>query len=319
MNRRTLLALALGGLAAAGGAYTVGRSFQADLSRARARLAGRSEIVRSRFGALEYAVAGDGPPVLMIHGSGGGFDQGLSFAQPLVEAGFRVVAPSRFGYLRSAIPDDPTSENQADAFVDLLDALGIDRAPVIGGSAGALSALAFALRHKDRCAALLPIVPAAYAPDRPIHAPPSPFASVVFEHALRSDFLFWLGLVLAERELTRTVLATEPAIVDAASAEEKARVRRILWDILPVSARARGLLNDARLATNPAPLPIEQVRAPTLAISLADDLYGTLAAAQHIAATVPDARLISYPSGGHVWVGHNEEMFAQVAEFLRGL
>jgi pimeloyl-ACP methyl ester carboxylesterase len=255
----------------------------------------------------------------MIHGSGGGFDQGLAFAHRLIEARHQVIAPSRFGYLRSAFPDDPSSENQADAFADLLDALELQRVPVIGGSAGAMSAVAFALRHPDRCAALVPIVPAAYAPDQPIHAPPSPFARGIFEHALRSDFLFWLGLVTAKRELIKTVLATDPALVDAASAEEKARVDEILWGILPVSARANGLLNDARLATDPAPMPIEQIRTPTLTISLEDDLYGTFAAARHIAATVPGARLISYPTGGHVWVGHDAEVFADIDAFLRAL
>jgi dienelactone hydrolase len=40
----------------------------------------------------------------MIHGTGGGFDQGLLFARRLVDAGYRVIAPSRFGYLRSDFP-----------------------------------------------------------------------------------------------------------------------------------------------------------------------------------------------------------------------
>ena len=40
--------------------------------------------------------------------------------------------PSRFGYLRSDMPNDPSSENQADVLVDLLAALKIDRLPVLG-------------------------------------------------------------------------------------------------------------------------------------------------------------------------------------------
>lgn len=319
MNRRALLGLGLGAIVGAGGGVATWRNFDRDLTRAQEWVNGRSFIAPTRFGPVEYAVAGEGPPLLMIHGSGGGFDQGLAFARRLVDAGHQVIAPSRFGYLRSAFPDDPSSENQADAFADLLDALGIERLPVLGGSAGALSAIAFALRHPDHCRALVPIVPAAYAPDRPIHAPPSPFARAIFEHALRSDFLFWLGLVTAKRELIKTVLATDPALVDAASIAEQARVNEVLWSILPVSARANGLLNDSRLATNPARMPIEQIRAPTLTISLEDDLYGTFAAAQHIAATVPRARLISYPTGGHVWVGHDGEMFAEIDAFLRTL
>jgi pimeloyl-ACP methyl ester carboxylesterase len=318
MNRRTFFTVGAG-LALAIGAVATQRAFATDLQRARARLVNRSTLASSRFGPIEYAVAGSGRPVLMIHGSGGGFDQGLAAAPRLVEAGYHVIAPSRFGYLRSAFPDDPSSENQADAFVDLLDALGVERAPVIGASAGALSALQFALRHPDRCSALLAIVPAAYAPDAPPTRPPSPLAGAIFEHALKSDFLFWLGLVAAEREMIKTILATDPHLVDNATAAEKSRVRQMLWNILPVSPRANGLMNDGRLAGNPARMPLEDIRAPTLAISLQDDRYGTFAAARHIAAAVPGAQFRSYPTGGHVWVGHDAEMFGEIDAFLKAL
>jgi pimeloyl-ACP methyl ester carboxylesterase len=316
MNRRNLFMAGVGLMLAAAGAFATQRVFAADLRRARARLVNRSALVSSRFGPVEYGVAGSGRPVLMIHGSGGGFDQGLAAAPRLVEAGYQVIAPSRFGYLRSAFPEDPSSENQADAFVDMFDALGIERAPVIGASAGALSALQFALRHPDRCAALVAVVPAAYAPSTSLQRPPSPLAGAIFEHALKSDFLFWLGLVAAEREMIKTVLATDPQLVDIASATEKSRVRQMLWNILPVSQRADGLANDARLAGNPAQMPLEDIRTPTLAISLEDDRYGTFAAAQHIAAAAPGARLVSYPTGGHVWVGHDADMFAEIHAFL---
>ena len=49
---------------------------------------------------------GDGPPVLIVHDAGGGHDQGLDFAAPLVDSGFRAIAMSRFGYLRTPIPTD---------------------------------------------------------------------------------------------------------------------------------------------------------------------------------------------------------------------
>ncbi len=315
MRRRTMLMLALAGAAALAGGVAW-RAFDADIDAARARLRGRSRLIQSRFGALEYAEEGAGPPVLMIHGTGGGFDQGLAFAARLT-ARWRVIAPSRFGYLRSAYPDDPSSEHQADAFVDLLDHLDIQRAAIIGGSAGALSAMQFARRHPDRCAALVAMVPAAYAPGRPPVEPPTPLARAIIEYALRSDFIFWAGLRANEDALIAALLATDPALVHAASPEERARVRAIVRDILPVSDRARGLLNDARLAYTPAPMPLERIRAPTLALSLEDDRFETLAAARHIANTVPGARLLSYPTGGHIWVGRDEEVFAAVDGFLR--
>jgi pimeloyl-ACP methyl ester carboxylesterase len=288
------------------------------MERARARLAGGSTLTSTRFGALEYAIAGDGAPILVVHGTGGGFDQGLTIGSPLVDLGYKVIAPSRFGYLRSDFPDDASSENQADAFVDLLDRLGVDRVPVIGVSAGALPALAFATRHPDRCAALLPLVPAAYAPGR-IPQPPSPLATAIYQHALQSDFLFWLGLKTAEATMIENLLATDIDVFRGASAAEQQQARQVLWDILPVSDRVRGLLNDGRLAGDPAPMALDRITAPTLTVSLEDDRFGTLAAAQHIAASVPGARLLSYPTGGHVWLGRERELYAEIDAFLRGI
>ena len=315
MRRRTVLGLGLlGGAAFVGGATR--RAYARDLAAARARIRGRSEVFESRFGGMEYSIAGSGPPVLMVHGTGGGFDQGLAFAEPLAAAGWQVVAPSRFGYLRSDFPDDPSAENQADAFVDLLDRLGIDRVPLIGGSAGALSAMAFAIRHPDRCAALVALVPAAFAPDRPPPRPPNALAEAIIAYGLRSDFLFWLGMTMGEDAMIGALLATDPSLVQAASPDEQARIRAILHDILPVSDRARGLLNDGKLAGSPEPMALEAISAPTLALSLEDDRFETLAAARHIAATVPGAQLVSFPSGGHVWVGRNDEVWAAVNAFL---
>jgi 2-hydroxy-6-oxonona-2,4-dienedioate hydrolase len=299
----------------AGAVLLAGGATWRAMSADRARTRGRSTVFQSRFGAMEYAVMGDGPPVLMIHGTGGGFDQGLDFADPLC-ARWRIIAPSRFGYLRSAFPDNPSSERQADAFVDLLDELGIGRAAVIGGSAGALSALQFAIRHPSRCNALVALVPAAFAPGQPPVRPPNMLAQAIIEYGLKSDFLFWLGMTLNENAMIAALLATDPALVRNAEQGERARVRAILRNILPVSDRARGLLNDARQTGNPTAMALAAIRAPTLALSLEDDRFATFAAARHIAASVSGARLVVFPTGGHVWVGRNQEVFAEVDRFL---
>ena len=215
------------------------------------------------------------------------------------------------------MPDEPSPDHQADAFADLLDALRIERLPVIGGSAGALSAIAFALRYPDRCTALVAIVPATFVPHRPPLAPLTPFAQALMRHALSSDFWFWAGLTIRPKVMVKTILATDPTLLDTASPQERARARRILEQILPLRARAAGLHTDAKLTAEPAPIPLEAVRVPTLAISVEDDRFGTFAAAQHIARTVPNARLHSWPTGGHIWIGHDEEMFVTIDAFLR--
>jgi pimeloyl-ACP methyl ester carboxylesterase len=271
----------------------------------------------TRFGAVQWAEAGAGPPALMLHGTGGGFDQGLLFARRLSDAGWRIIAPSRFGYLGSDFPDDPSPANQADALADLLDALAIDRLPVMGGSAGAISAVEFAIRYPDRCSGLVALVPAAYAPGRPPMRP-NAVGAAIMRYGLRSDLLFWAGMTFAEDRMIGTLLATDPALVHAAPPDEQQRVRAILDSILPVSARSRGLLNDAMQAGNPTPQALDRITAPTLAISLEDDRFLTIDAARHISVSVPGARLLTYPTGGHVWVGHDAEIFDAIDTFLRG-
>jgi pimeloyl-ACP methyl ester carboxylesterase len=317
MRRRTLLAgMGAGALIAAAGGAAVARAFRHDMARAVARIGVADGVVRTRAGAVEWAAEGAGRPVLMLHGTGGGFDQGLLFARPLARRGWRILAPSRFGYLGSAMPADASAEAQADALADLLDALGLDRVPVIGGSAGALPAIAFAIRHPERCAALVALVPATFAPGRPPMRPDA-IGAAIMAHALQSDLLFWTGLQLAEARMTATLLATDPALVAAAPAPERARVRAILHGILPVSRRAAGILHDAAAAGNPAAQALERIRAPTLAVSAVDDRFLTADAARHIAAGVPGARLHLMPDGGHVWVGRDAEVMDAVDAFLR--
>ncbi|WP_424993111.1 alpha/beta fold hydrolase [Oceaniradius stylonematis] len=297
------------------GAGTLYARYQAALVEAQQRLAAFAvEQVQTRSGPLAYAEAGDGPPVLMIHGSGGGYDQGLSMAGPLAERGYKIISPSRFGYPGSPAPEDRSANAQADVFVDLLDALGLDQVAVIGGSAGARSALAFAIRHPERCAALILIVPALDVPGLPPVEPWSPLQERLVKAALRSDFLFWLAIEFMPDRMTRLVLATDPALVAAAGPAEQARVARIRRSILPVSARAEGLWADT--VGGYGDLDVRRIAVPTLAISAEDDFFDTATSARHIAAMVDGAELIVYPDGGHIWIGRGKEMFGTIAAFI---
>jgi hypothetical protein len=53
-----------------------------------------------------------------------------------------------------------------------------------------------------------------------------------------------------------------------------------------------------------------------LAVSVEDDRYGTYASARYASAHVKNGTFIGYPSGGHVWVGHDAEIWDAVASFL---
>jgi len=128
--------------------------FKADVQLNRGQLLSESDVVSTEeFGDIEYAVQGEGLPVLLAHGAGGGYDQGLLIGENYVGDGHLLIAPSRFGYLRSSIPEeDGSPAAQADAYAALLDTLGVERVGVVTFSDGGPSALQFALRHPERCA-----------------------------------------------------------------------------------------------------------------------------------------------------------------------
>lgn len=256
-------------------------------------------------------------PLLMLHGTGGGFDQGLLFAEALRGRDIRVIAPSRFGYLGSSYPEDSSSEAQADAFVELLDRLGIARIVVAGGSAGALPAAAFALRHPDRCAGLILLVPASNLSGKdPVEM--TGLQKQAVTRLAGSDFLYWLALKVAREQLVGTLLATDPELVERASPADRQRVQRILETMLPISRRTRGMLNDGYRAGAPVTFDYSAISVPTLVISVEDDNFGTAATARLIAASVPGARLAIYPSGGHIWLGHDADVAEQMAAFIAG-
>lgn len=293
--------------------------YRHDVGRAYGRLSTGSEVVQTRCGPIEYASAGPqgAPPVLVVHGAGGGFDQGLDLGAALARDGFRVIAMSRFGYLRTPLPTDASAPAQADAHACLLDALHIPRAALLGVSAGGPSALAFAIRHPDRTSALVLLVPGVYAPRKNEARPArlSRGAAFAFDLVLRSDFVFWAGSKLAPTTFIRSILGTPPELV--VSPDEKARMRSMLEHILPVRPRRLGLLNDGMVVSFQSRAALETITAPTLAISTADDLYGTFEAARYTAEHVPGARFIGYPSGGHMLVGHEAESAAAISAFFR--
>ena len=314
ISRRALLA-GMGGLLVAGAAYTTG-AYRASIEAAENRLARSSSVLATSAGALEYAVGGRGPPLMMIHGTGGGFDQGLLFADLLRESGFQIVAPSRFGYLRSAFPEDASPAHQADVLVELLDHLGIDRLPVVGGSAGALTAAEFALRHPDRCSHLVLLVPAANLANRdPVEF--TALQKLAVGAVLGSDLGFWSLASLAPRQMIRTLLATDPALLDRVEPDERRRAELILKGLMPISRKSEGLRTDAFWAGTPSPTAYEGITVPTLILSCEDDLFGTAETARRLATLIPGARLTIWPEGGHIWLGHDADVADRIAAFVR--
>jgi 2-hydroxy-6-oxonona-2,4-dienedioate hydrolase len=292
--------------------------FNRDMQQAHARALQGSVQLPTRCGPIEYQERGVGVPLLAVHGSGGGHDQGMAFAGGLAEQGIRVIAMSRFGYLRTPMPLDASAEAQADAHVCLLDALGLPSAAVMGGSAGAPSALQMAIRHPSRVSALVLLVPLAYKPPTEADsATPMPaWLEALTMQMIASDFVFWAALHVAPDQVIQLVLATPPALLGTASPTERARVHAMLNSILPVSARAAGLKSDTAVGKHLKPASLASVRAPTLIISARDDGYGTYASAQYTAGHIAGAKFVGFDAGGHTWVGHNDEVMAAVLQLL---
>lgn len=314
MTARRTVVMGIGGLALAGVGYAAGAFHEARLQ-SDTRLFAQGELIETRSGALEFAIAGSGSPLMMIHGTGGGFDQGLLFAAGLRQRGFRVIAPSRFGYLGSAFPEDASPAHQADVLVELLDHLGIDRLPVVGGSAGALTAAEFALRHPSRCSHLVLLVPAANLTDRdPVQF--TALQEVAVNMVLGSDLWFWALARLTPEQMIRTLLATDPALLDQVSEEERRRARAILDQIFPISRKVNGLRTDAFWAGTPTTTAHDRITVRTLILSCDDDLFGTAATARLLAERIPGAALTIYPTGGHIWLGRDTEVTTEISSFV---
>ena len=134
---------------------------------------------------------------------------------------------------------------------------------------------------------------------------------------LGSDFLFWAGLKVARDQVIRYVFATPPELVAAASAQERARVNAMADGILPFSMRVAGLRDDTGLGKRLGPYALDSIRAPTLVISARDDGFGTYAGAEYTASQIPAAKFVGFASGGHLWVGHDDEVRSEILALLR--
>ncbi|WFP75540.1 alpha/beta hydrolase [Mesorhizobium sp. WSM4906] len=305
----TLIALA----AAAGVTFLL---YGNELGRLRDAVGRGSLVATLDIGPIEYADSGAGIPLLSIHGAGGGFDQGLALAADLVGEGFRVIAPSRFGYLRTPVPRDPSLAAQGDAHAALLSKLNVPKVVVVGVSAGARSAVELALRHPDKVAALILIVPALYSPTSSVAVNVS-FGNRFAFWAVSAggDFAWWAAETIAPSILIR-FLGVRPALVAAAPEVERARVMSFVRSVEPLSLRFPGINIDS--APELHELPLAEITAPTIVVSARDDLFNTLPSAEFAAARIPGAKLVVYDTGGHLLVGREQEVRKAVRAFLEG-
>ena len=280
--------------------------YRRDLKEAQDRLdAVEREVISTPFGALEYAVRGIGEPLLVSHGIFEGCAGALLSVRDLMP-GRRVIAPSRFGYLGSALPPDATPADQADAFVSVLDHLRLERTVVVGISAGATAALQLALRHPARVERLVII-------SGNLPGSTTAVAQPKWARFLNRDLPMWTLKVLNRRLLAH--LAGVPGDFRP-SAEDDRFVSEFIDGLFPIASKVRGIDFDAFLS-NPDvnDYPLEQLTVPTLLIHARDDPLVHYEAAVEAAGRIPDSTLVTLDSGGHLGLGQAARIRREVDSF----
>jgi pimeloyl-ACP methyl ester carboxylesterase len=311
--KRVVAGATLAAVVGALGAATY-RTYREDCRRARERLADTdTRVVDTTFGTVEYAETGEGPPVLVSHGICGGADQALATGQALLGGDYRVLGVSRFGYLGSECPADPTPERQADAYRALLDELGIDRAVVLGVSAGGPSVLQFAQRHPERTRALV-LVSAALPSEPGGWLPSGPPAATLWNP------LFWLFAFRFRGAMLRA-FGIDPDAYRAAPPREREAVAATLDTLLPMDPRREGAIVDTEVTNrdvvkNAEAYDLEGIGVPTLLIHAEDDPMADFADARRASERIPDAELAAFPDGGHLVFGHADGVRSTLSRFL---
>jgi pimeloyl-ACP methyl ester carboxylesterase len=117
--------------------------------------------------ALAGEEAGEGTPVVLLHGLTATRRYVVMGSRALEREGHRVIAYDARGHGHSGPAPDPAAYSYADLASDLgavLDAAGVERAVLAGASMGAHTIAAFALAHPERVAAMVFVTPA-FDPD----------------------------------------------------------------------------------------------------------------------------------------------------------
>lgn len=270
-----------------------------DMHRAYERVSEKGTVIASPYGDIEYTEGGAGPAVLVIHGSGGGYDQGELIAEAVLTDDVRWIAPSRFGYLRSGINDGASWDDQANAYAFLLDSLGVEKVSVVAMSQGGPSALIFAILHPERTSSLTLIscgVVSASTDDQVQANAKGDMLTTVFSH----DPLYWVISKIFKEQLMSLMGADDTVIANLTS-DQRELFERFIDYMNPVSLRSGGAAFD-----NKATLPgdrIAGITAPTMIFHATDDTLQLYHNAEFAAATIPNASLISFDRGGHFLIG----------------
>lgn len=255
-----------------------------------------AKTIELSYGKMTYVDRGEGEVILSVHGLFGGYDQAFDTVQDF-EDSCRLIAPSRFGYLDSEVLGDGTPAEQAKAFKELLDKLGIDKAYVLATSAGGSVAIRFALDYPERTKGLI-----LYCSAMPLKEKPTKVNEYVGPPAfLCNDYAMYIMSPFFE-----PIMGMAPETI---------------YSMMPIDQRKTGAVIDAS-KTNPDmernfdEYNIESLQMSTLILHAKDDKLANYEGVQKAHSRFPNCRLVTFEKGGHLMAGHGEKIKEEVEDFI---
>jgi pimeloyl-ACP methyl ester carboxylesterase len=242
---------------------------------------------------LELFEAGQGSPVLFLHGAGG-FAERQPFVVPL-SARHRLIAPSHPGFGRSSLPDWIDSiDDIAHLYLELMDRLGLDKVDIVGCSIGGWIAAEIATKVPERVRKLVMVGPVGVKVGGPDKLDiPDIFA-------------------LPQQDVNRLVFH------DPAKAPDPSKLTDDELAVMFRNRETTALLVWEPWMHNPKlRRRLHRVGAPALFMRGASDGLVSADYLQAYAGLLPNARMLTIPSAGHAPHLEQAEAFvAAVVEFL---
>jgi pimeloyl-ACP methyl ester carboxylesterase len=276
-----------------------------------------SKIARTACGPIEYTLVGNGPVVLVCHGTSSNcFSVGVSAS--LVEAGFAVLTPSRPGYGRTPLSVGASATEAAEAMVALLDCLQIEPWAVNAISGGGPTGVALAANYPERVRRLALIAAITKTEDRTREA--SYESQKAFYGPLHGMFWKMLGLI---SRLSPSGMARQTMTIFSDHDPEDALRQLTTEDIQEIcrfyqgrSSRA-GAIND--LGHTVGQELLRKIQIPTLVIHSREDKSVPFSHAEWALAHIPNAELCESGITGHFyWVGPDyQRVSQQLTTFLK--